>query len=379
MGDSRFDLAVVGGGILGLTHAVTAAEQGFRVLLLERHAYAQGASIRNFGMVWPIGQPFCGPYDLARSSRERWIQVASRAGFLAEPCGSLFVAHHADEWQVLGEYQQVALDQGLELELLPPDQVQQRSPAVNPDSLQGGLFSPWEVRVNPRQAIPAITRYLQTLPGVEVLHGACVIRAGDGSVETADGRRWSARHILVCGGDELSLLYPHVLQNAGLRQTKLHMLRTTPQPVEFRIGPHLASGLTLRHYDSFANCPSLDAVKQRIARDQPELDQYGIHVMASQTEAGELILGDSHEYGPEIEIFHKQRIDDLILRELRKVFRFPNWELQQRWVGYYAKFPGGIVYRQTPEPGVELITGVGGNGMTLCWGLAAETLASLTN
>lgn len=378
MGHSRFDLAVVGGGILGLTHAVTAAEQGLTVLLLERHASAQGASIRNFGMVWPIGQPLGDPYNLARSSRERWIQVASRAGFLAETCGSLFVAHHPDEWRVLGEYQQLAKDRGFELELLSPVQVLQRSPAINADGLRGGLFSPWEVRVNPRLAIPAVASYLQTLPGVEVLHGACVIRAGDETVETADGRLWSARHILVCGGDELSLLYPHVLQNAGLRQTKLHMLRTTPQPSGFRIGPHLASGLTLRHYDSFANCPSLGEVKQRIARDQPELDQYGIHVMASQTEAGELILGDSHEYGPEIEIFHKQRIDDMILRELRKVFQFPNWELQQRWVGHYAKFPGGIVYRQSPAPGVKLITGVGGNGMTLCWGLAAETLASLT-
>ena len=54
---NHFDLIIVGGGIAGLAHALAPSRRGLAVAVFERHAKPRGGSIRNFGMLWPIGQP----------------------------------------------------------------------------------------------------------------------------------------------------------------------------------------------------------------------------------------------------------------------------------------------------------------------------------
>jgi glycine/D-amino acid oxidase-like deaminating enzyme len=114
----------------------------------------------------------------------------------------------------------------------------------------------------------------------------------------------------------------------------------------------------------------LKSLQARIDEETPELPRFGIHVMASQFAGGEVILGDSHEYGAEISPFDKPEIDDLILRESRKVFRLNDWNMTQRWHGIYAKHPALPVFEQTVGDGVHVFVGTGGAGMTLSFGLA---------
>ena len=78
------------------------------------------------------------------------------------------------------------------------------------------------------------------------------------------------------------------------------MMQTAEQPDDWRMGPLIAGGLTLQHYQSFESCPGLQALKKRIAEETPEINRFGIHVLASQNDAGEILLGDSHEYGDDI-------------------------------------------------------------------------------
>lgn len=366
-------VAIIGGGIVGLAHAHAAAKRGCTVDLFERHPKATSASVRNFGMLWPVGQPAGQDYTRAIRSRSIWLELAAVADVELEPCGSLHLAHHDDEWRTLQEFVALAGDRSFAVELLSPEQALARSPAINPNGLRGAMWSETELRVDPRTASEKIALYLDSLTNVNVHRNQLVCSVGERHLKTAMGQSFDFDSMVICSGDEFSVLFPEHFAAANLRKCKLHMLRTIPQPNGFRIGPHLASGLTLRHYKSFEACPSLADVKQRVAAEAPELDRFGIHVMASQSPDGHVVLGDSHEYGQDVEPFDKSRIDEWILRELKKILHLPDWTIDQRWTGIYAKCDRPV-YKDNVSSNVQVCTGLGGAGMTLSMAIGEETI-----
>ncbi|MDG3004704.1 TIGR03364 family FAD-dependent oxidoreductase [Paludisphaera mucosa] len=365
----RSDVGIVGAGVVGLAHAYAAARRGRRVTVFERSPAASGASIRNFGMVWPIGQPAGECRAIALRSREIWLEIAEEAGIWVDRCGSIHLAHRDDEWDVLREFAGTAPDLGCDCRLLSPGEVAGRTDFANPDGLLGGLFSPAELCVNPRRAIRELPAWLGSRYGVRFEFDTTIAEVGPGWVRAPGGPGRDFERVVVCGGADFGRLFPGLAATSGLRRCKLQMLKVG-RPRAGRLGPHLASGLTLRHYANFEACPSLPRLKERIAAETPELDEFGIHVMAAQDDEGALILGDSHEYDAAIEPFDKAAIDDLILRELRRVIRLPSWEVAERWHGIYAKHPTRPIFEAEPTPGVFIRTGTGGSGMTTAFGLA---------
>jgi FAD dependent oxidoreductase TIGR03364 len=369
-----YDDAVIGAGLLGLAHAYHLARRGRRVVLLERDPAAAGASTRNFGMLWPIGQP-AGPLrDLARQSLATWLDVLASAGLWHRRSGSLHLAYREDEARVLREFLAAEAARGESRQWLGPAEVRGLAPRVRAEGLFGALWSPEEVCVDPREVVAGLPGWLAHRYGVEFRFASLVHDVRTGSV-AGPGGRLDVERAWICSGDETRLLFPDLLRDSGIVRCKLQMMRSRGYGPDLSIGPMLAGGLTLRHYAAFRECPGLDALRRRVERESPWLDRLGIHVMVCQNGLGELTIGDSHEYGSDIEVFDKAAIDEYILDYLRRFLDVPGLEIAARWHGTYAKHPHLPYVVLHPSPGVQVVTGVGGAGMTLSFGLA-ETLVA---
>ncbi len=367
------DVAIVGGGIMGIAMAYAALQQGLTVRLFERHPRATGATVRNFGMIWPVGQA-AATFGIAMRSREAWLQLADEAGFWVSAGGSLHLAYRLEEVAVLEEFTDFAAAVGYQVEMLTPAQATARSAIVQPKGLQAALWSATEVNVDPRQATDLLHKWLIN-KGVQIHYQTVITHISYPYVHSG-AQRWRAERIFVCSGADFETLYPTHFEQSDITKCKLQMLRTVSQPPGFNIGPNLAAGLTLQHYASFASCPSLPALKALFTAEYPAYNKWGIHVLLSQTALGELTIGDSHEYGHDLSPFDKQEINDLIISYLRQFAQLPDWRIAETWHGIYAKMPHATRYVVQPEPGVTIVNGLGGAGMTLSFGLAQEVLAA---
>jgi D-hydroxyproline dehydrogenase subunit beta len=376
MTNRNVDVAIVGAGIVGLAHAYLATRSGRSVAVFERNPSALGASIRNFGMIWPIGQPAGPLHDIALRSRELWLEILQQAGFPFFQTGSLHVAYRDDEAAVAKEFAEKAAVLGYDCSWIGPQEVLARSSAVRSDGLLGALWSPTEVTMNPRQVVGSLPKFLSDRYGAQFYFNTAVQKVEESAVYTAD-RRWDANTIVVATGDDFQTLFPQSFQDPGLTRCKLQMMRTDPQPQGWKLGPSLAFGLTFKHYPTFQVCSTLQALKDRISRETPELERWGIHVMVSQTPQGQLIIGDSHEYGLAVDIFDKPEINRLILDYAKRYLRAPTVEIAEEWHGVYAKHPEHAYMRSNPAVGVHVITVTSGIGMTMSFGLAEQTFRQM--
>ncbi len=368
---------VIGAGIVGLATARALAVRGYKVTVIERTHRAVGASIRNFGMVWPIGQPDGELYERAKLSRKIWKEVCDEAHIWYEEAGSLHVAHNEHEWKVLQELADVYVDRNYAL--LNAGQTKSCSAAIVEKGLKGGLHSNEEMIIESREAVGEVAAWLAGRWGVHFIWGKAVTAVRHPHVY-AGKEVFSADGIYVCSGSDFETLYPEQFLEAPFTKCKLQMLRMKSQPNNWRIGPSICGGLSLIHYKSFASAGSLDALRRYYEDHYAGYLKWGIHVMVSQNSAGELTIGDSHEYGLTHDPFDKQIINQMILEYLGTFARFGNELIIQTWNGIYPKLTNGQTeWIVEPENGVMIINGLGGAGMTLSFGLCEQLIQSRTS
>ncbi len=313
-----------------------------------------------------------GPYAFFSDPIYSVGYCPAEAGIAVEQRGLLVVAQRPEAMAVLDAFR--ATDMGAGCELLGAEEARRRcgdSFARRP--IQGALWSPHELRVDSRRAVPRLAAWLETEHGVRFWRRVGVRDVSSGRVETSAGTLQAGR-VVVCPGDDLVTLFPERIAALGIERCSLQMLKVAPEAPNLLLPAVVMSDLSLVRYQGFAALPEAAGLRARLQAEQPAHLEHGIHLIVAQDADGALIVGDSHHYGWSPSPFARAAVDDLILGELRAVLNLPDARVVERWVGVHASLPGVLMVREAPAPGVRLVIVTSGTGASTAFAIAEETL-----
>jgi FAD dependent oxidoreductase TIGR03364 len=372
-------VVIVGGGVLGTMHAVMARRRGFSVVHLEREPEARGASVRNFGLVWVSGRRAGPELALALRARELWEEIAASApGTGFRPAGSLTLATREAELRVLGETAELPDAKQRDFELLDPDGVRAVNPALRGEFL-GGLYCGADAIVEPRVTLPALRSMLANAglastglagPGYEWLPGREAVEVDAHGVRDQRGRWYHGDLVVLCTGANFTgVAGPHLAATAHhLRRVRLQMMQTAPFPEALTTS--VADGDSLRYYPAY-DVPSLALLGPQTAVAAASRAQ----LLLVQRADGGLTIGDTHSYDEPFAFDVDEEPYDHLRARAEALLGRPLPRVLRRWAGVYSEVTGtsGLYHRSVVAPGVVLVTGPGGRGMTCSPAIAEET------
>lgn len=380
MKSNHFDVIVIGAGILGTFHAYHAAELGKKVLLLEKDPFPVNATVRNFGQVVPSGMS-SDWFQFGVYSTRLYKSIQSEFDISIRENGSVYIASDPDEQKLIHELKQRMDERNYEAHLLSNSQCLEKWPALKSAYCREGLFFPQEVSAEPESTIHRLLLYIarkfSTLhyqPDTAVL--SCDIFEGVVKIYTDTHDKFTADKVIICNGCEFKLLFSDLFRKSGIVVSKLHMLRSAPLP-QLALEGNILTGLTIRRYESFEECPSFPTLQTPPALQ--ELRQWGIHILFKKAADGSVILGDSHEYAavnqPEKLGFEiNQHINNLMLAEAARIINMESFQVASSWAGYYSQHPEKDIVEIDIENKIHIRTAIGGKGMTSSAGYAQKSI-----
>ena len=383
---SRVAVAIIGGGIIGMSAALALVQRGFSVLVCEKGRVAAEQSSRNWGWC-RVSRRDPREIPLAVEASRIWTGlndlVQGETGF--RQTGILFGCDSEKSIAAAEEWLAYAKPFQLSSRMIGPDEAAKLLPGAA-RRLKGALHTPSDGRAEPQKAVPAITKAVRRLGGVVVER--CAVRALDVAggrvtgIVTERGR--VAADAVVLAGGAWSRLFA-LGQKLRLPQLKVQntVLRTEPIEVgpdgaawigEFAFRKRLDGGYTIangmnnvvpivpnlfRFAFEFLPALQLEWRSLRLRLDKRFIDEWR----------------DWRVTNPdEVSPFEKVRVLDpdpvpraasAAMRAAAEFFpRFKNAKIVQQWAGMIDATPDAlpVISGVDQLPGFFIATGFSGHG-----------------
>ena len=365
-------VVVAGGGVLGTMHAMAARRRGLDVVHVEREPEPRGASVRNFGLIWVSGRAPGPELSLALRARAGWEELAADVpglGFRAH--GSLTLASSEAELQLLKEAAALPDAAVRGFELIDPAAARAVNPALRGE-FAGALRCRRDAIVEPRLAQRALREHLLESGGYTWLPGREAVQIAPYAVLDHTGAWHRGDLVVVCtGATHTGLAGPHLAgyPQPPVHRVRLQMLQTAP--LRARLTTAVADGDSLRYYPVFDL-----AGRHRLPPQEPAAASVRAQLLLVQRLDGSLTIGDTHSYDEPFAFDVDEDAYDHLRGRAEALLGTALPRTQRRWAGVYSQVTGTELYHRSQiAPGVVLVTGPGGRGMTCAPAIAEETFA----
>jgi FAD dependent oxidoreductase TIGR03364 len=361
---------VVGAGVLGTLHAHQLVENDFDVVHLEADPLPNSASVRNFGLLWVSGRRSGEELNAARRARRMWEAISVVVpGIGFQPTGSLTVALADAELKVMEDFALGPDAAERNIELLEPAAVRRLNPALS-GAVLGALWAPEDAVIEPERVLTALRAHVEKSGRYRFVGDRFVTDAESGFVVDHLKGRWEADLVILTVGALRSGLAGPLLDAAPLRRVGLQMMSTAP--LDGELPTAIADADTMRYYPAY-----------RSARleDLPSRDELSRHhemqLLLVQRIDGTLTIGDTHTYEEPFDFALVDEVAEELLRRVGRILGSPVPPITRRWQGVYSQCTDDrLCYRAEVAPGVWVVTGPGGRGMTCGPAIAEDTLAA---
>jgi FAD dependent oxidoreductase TIGR03364 len=295
---------------------------------------------------------------------------AAIPGLHFRPAGSLTLATDDAELRVLKEAAVLPDAVRRDFELLDPAAVRAANPGLRGEQLAGGLLCRADAIVEPRLVLPALRAHLAG-PGYEWLPGREVTEIAPNAVRDHTGAWHQGDLVVLCPGATFTGVvgrYLGSLARDGVRRVRLQMMQTAPMAE--RLTTAVADGDSLRYYPAY-DLPG----RSQLPPQTPVAERTRAQLLMVQRADGGLTIGDTHEYDEPFAFDVDSDAYNHLQARAEALLGAPIPPIQRRWAGVYSEVSTGsaLYHRSEPEPGVVLVTGPGGRGMTCSPAIAEET------
>ena len=132
-GESHFDVIIIGGGATGAGTARDCAMRGLKVLLVERHDFASGATGRNHGLLHSGARYAVTDHESAEECIKENMILRRIASHCVEENDGLFITLPEDDLAYQAKFVEACTAAGINAEVIDPALARSLEPSVNPE------------------------------------------------------------------------------------------------------------------------------------------------------------------------------------------------------------------------------------------------------
>jgi glycine/D-amino acid oxidase-like deaminating enzyme len=346
-GNTDFDIAIAGGGIVGCACALACAQRGLSVVLVERDVLGSGATAAGMGHLVVMDDSEA-QFSLTRYSQLLWNRLEMPAAAEYRQIGTLWIAADSEEMEAAEQKYAHYREHDVPCRLLTAAELTSAEPNLAP-GLAGGLLVPEDGAVYPPVVAWTLARRAEAL-GAQLMVGRTVRSMGHGHMLLDDGTELRAQKLVYALGAEtvsLGLELP-------IRKRKGHLVITDRYP-----------GLVHRQLVELGYLKSAHSSTS---------DSVAFNVQPRAT--GQLLIGSSRQFGAEHSGIDQHILSAMLARTALYLPAVSTLSAIRVWTGFRAATPDKLPLIG-PVPGnPTLWLAAGHEGLGITTSLAtAELLA----